>query len=118
MREVTCRKIQLQRRRRIRNYLAFTLLLVSLCLTGIVYNVLVVKATPKNNPADGLYKYYTEIIVRRDDTLRSIAQTHYTEGYTSVDELMNEISEINSLVFYQIDYGQHLIIPYYSAEYK
>lgn len=118
MREVHSRRVQMRKRRRIRNYLAFSLLLLFLCLSGMVYNTMTVEATQGDSPADGLYKYYTEVRVCRDDTLWSIANEYIGEGYDSLDDFIEEIRDLNSITFNKIQYGQRLVIPYYSSELK
>ena len=63
------------------------------------------------------YKYYTEITVGRHDTLCSIAARYMTEEYSSQREYIDEIREINELG-YDIQYGQHIIVPYYDTVLK
>lgn len=118
MREVHSRRVQRRKRRRIRNYLAFSLLLLFICLSGMVYNTMIVEATQGDSSMDGLYKYYTEIRVCRDDTLWSIASEHIGIGYDSLEEYMQEIRDLNSISFNKLEYGQRLVIPYYSSDLK
>ena len=63
-------------------------------------------------------KYYTSITISPDDTLWSIASEYMGNHYESVNEYIEEVMNINSLTDETIYTGQHLVIPYYSAEYK
>ncbi len=119
MREIQSQRVQRKRRRRrLRHYLALGVLLIALCLTGIIYSTIVVEATQSQKQKSPLYKYFTEIRVDRDDTLWGIACDHMGDGYESIADLADEIRRINSISFDRIDYGQRLIIPYYSEEQK
>ncbi|MDD3795921.1 MAG: LysM peptidoglycan-binding domain-containing protein [Lachnospiraceae bacterium] len=65
-----------------------------------------------------VYKYYTAVTVRCDDTLWDIAQQHITESYSSINSYIQEIKEINNMKSDAIYYGQKLVLPYYSTEIK
>lgn len=118
MREARSRQLRIRRMRYIRRCVLLSLLLVFLCVAGVVYSKIVVGATSKQKSTDGLYKYYAEVRVHRDDTLWSIANDYFSEGYSSLEEFMQEIREINSISFNKIYYGQLLIVPYYSEEFR
>lgn len=64
-----------------------------------------------------VYKYYTEITVGRDDTLWDIAERYCTEEYDSMNSYIKEVQEINQLGI-EVQYGQRIMIPYYSEEVK
>ena len=65
------------------------------------------------------YKYYTDIYIDYGDTLWDIANQYMTEEYTSIQSYIKEVCEINSMTYDDaIYYGQRLIIPYYSDEFK
>lgn len=119
MKEIQSQRVlRNRRRRRLRHYLALGILLIALCMTGIIYSAIVVEATQGQEEESPLYKYFTEIRVDRDDTLWSISRKYMGQGYDSIDDLADEIRQINSISFDRIDYGQRLIIPYYSEEWK
>lgn len=65
-----------------------------------------------------VYRYYTAVTVRCNDTLWGIARQHLTEEYSSVKAYMKDIMEVNGMKTDAIYYGQKLILPYYSTEVK
>ena len=67
---------------------------------------------------DPVYRYYTAVTVRCNDTLWEIAQQHMTEEYSSVKAYMKDIMEVNNMKTDAVYYGQKLILPYYSTEVK
>ncbi|MDE7322365.1 MAG: LysM peptidoglycan-binding domain-containing protein [Lachnospiraceae bacterium] len=65
------------------------------------------------------YKYYKSIEVSKGDTLWSIAQDNIdTKYYKSTCEYVAEVKKINLLTSDNIVAGSHIIIPYYSTEFK
>lgn len=62
-------------------------------------------------------KYYTDVRVGRGDTLWSIAQEYITGEYPSMNAYIRELQEINGLGM-DLQYGQILVVPYYSEEKK
>ena len=67
---------------------------------------------------DPVYRYYTAVTVRCNDTLWEIAQQHMTEEYSSVKAYMKDIMEVNNMKTDAVYYVQKLILPYYSTEVK
>lgn len=65
-----------------------------------------------------IYRYYTAITVRCNDTLWDIAQEYITDEYSSVKAYMKDIMEVNGMKTDAVYYGQKLIVPYYSTEVK
>lgn len=65
-----------------------------------------------------VYKYYTAVTVRCNDTLWDIAQKHITEEYSTVKAYMKDIMKVNDMKTDAVYYGQKLILPYYSTEVK
>lgn len=66
-----------------------------------------------------LHKYYTSITVKPGDTLWSIADSYYAEGYDNHADYINEVMHINHLESSdEIVSGTSLVIPYYSDEIK
>lgn len=64
------------------------------------------------------YKYYKSITVSHEDTLWSIAQEYMDiEHYTSIEEYIREVKQMNHLKNDVITYGCHLVIPYYAEKY-
>ncbi len=103
------RRRQIQRNRRVAIF--FTLVLT--VLTGSVLS----NRSQAQAQRQPLYKYYTDVRVHRGDTLWSIAREYMTDGYASTAEYIKEIKEINQLGA-ELQYGQLLLIPYYSDERK
>ena len=64
------------------------------------------------------YKYYTAVTVQYGDTLWDLAAAHMTDTYPSVKSYIREVKRINSMKSDTIYYGQKLILPYYSTEFK
>ena len=68
-----------------------------------------------------LYKYYQSYMVEKDDTLLSIAYNMNADRCTDkqIQECVNEMISINSLDYKgTICYGNYIIVPYYSEEYR
>ena len=62
-----------------------------------------------------LEKMYTSIIVERNDTVWDIAAEYTEPGYNTIEELVEEISYINSLDDNcSIQSGMMLMVPYYA----
>lgn len=64
------------------------------------------------------YKYYTRIEVEQGASLWSIAEEYRGEHYKRVQNYIDEVVRINHLSGDTIYAGQHLVIPYYSADRK
>lgn len=115
-REARIQRIQMKRRRKAiqrRIFMAVFLisaaLLVWIVLTGFS-GMSVVKAP--------VYKYYTAVTVRCNDTLWEIASEHISEEYSSMNSYLKEIRELNNMKSDAVYYGQKLVLPYYSTEMK
>lgn len=119
MKEVQSRSVQhIRKMRCIRRWIFLSLLLFTLCITGIICSHIIAEATVKKESVPVPYKYYTEVRVFRDDTLWTIADRYMSVGYDSIEEYIQEICEVNSISHHKIYYGQQLIVPYYSYEFK
>lgn len=110
------RQRQLARQRARRDRLLFlTAALICVFILGFICGGRMVNASKhaKHN-----YKYYKEVKVDLGETLWDIAENYRTDEYDSADDYIAEIREINSICGDEIRYGQRLLIPYYSAEWK
>ena len=68
----------------------------------------------ENKPVS--YKYYTSIVIKKGDTLDSIAASHMTSQYSSRKKYVAEVCSINHLDDQSIiKAGNHIIVPYYSV---
>ena len=109
------RKIRRQRELRKRVVLAALTLFLTL-IFALSYNVIVSQAN--ENTEDVTYKYFTYHQVTKGDTLWSIAESHIDyEFYDSIQEYVDEVSEINHLNGDTIKVGQSIVIPYFSGQY-
>ena len=105
-----------------RNILGKSLLLIIMtCLIivcGISYHAVNISADTGEKTI--LFKYYTSVPVRYGETLWEIADEYidYSQ-YQDKNDYVNEVMSINQLnEDGTVKAGQHLILPYYSAEYK
>lgn len=65
------------------------------------------------------YKYYKSIVIKKGDTLWSIAGEYMdTQHYQGISDYINEVKEMNALTNNQITAGNYLIVPYYSSEFS
>lgn len=60
-------------------------------------------------------KYYTSILIQDGDSLWSIAEQYRSEEYSSLQDYIHEVVEINGLTSETIYSGQYLTIPYYES---
>lgn len=59
------------------------------------------------------HKYFKSIEIHYGDTLWSIAVSHMPEEYSSVNDYILEIIQLNSLDNTEIHAGEYIVIPYY-----
>lgn len=59
-------------------------------------------------------KYFVCIDIGEGDTLWSIADTYISEEYSSVDEYIEEVKELNGLTDNKIYCGATLVVPYFA----
>lgn len=64
------------------------------------------------------YKYYTCIKVSRGETLWDIADEYITEEYKDKRDYIDEVIKINQLTSDRLLYGDIIVVPYYSYEFK
>ena len=96
------------------------LILVSLFLVINTFLALGIVANAKDNEVP-MYKYYKSYMVEKDDTLFSIAYDFNDEQCSrkQIKECVDEMMKINSLDHKgTICYGNYIIVPYYSTEYR
>lgn len=96
----------------------FLLTVMTICFAiTLAFSVNVIFSSAKDNDELVYYKYYSSIVVDRGDTLWSIAKEHMGAQYDSEKEYVKEVMQMNALSDDEIIAGQHLVIPYYSAEF-
>ena len=77
-----------------------------------------VKTKAQNRDEAVYYKYYKSIIVSRGDSLWIYAAEYADEDhYDSYQNYIDEVLQMNGLSSESITAGQHLVVPYYSAEF-
>ena len=59
-------------------------------------------------------KYFVCIEINEGDTLLSIADTYISEEYSSLEEYVNEVKELNDLSSNKIYCGATLVVPYFA----
>ena len=118
--EIRIRKNKIRRQRIVRRQFILLGLFVSIILFGIIFFCSAVMSDAQSDNFTPEYKYYKTITVHSGDTLWEIASDNYnSDKYSSMSEYMGEIMSINSLDnSSNLNAGEDLIVPYYSAEFK
>lgn len=96
------------------------MILMSLILAINTFLALGLVANAKDNDVK-MYKYYKSYMVEKNDTLFSIAYDMNDElcSDKQIKECVEEMMSINSLDHKgTICYGNYIIVPYYSTEYR
>ena len=108
---------RIRRQKEIRRHMMMSIMTICLVITfSISINGFLSNA--KDDSSQTFYKYYRSITIDTGDTLWSIAQEYVDEEhYDSIDEYIKEVKKHNHLNNDTINYGQHLIVPYYSDEF-
>ena len=93
--------------------LAATLIAVFI---GILTTGFLSRAQASSEPVH--YKYFRSIMVYSGDTLSAISGRYMDNHYTSVQDYIDEVCEMNHLQDADdIHAGDYLIIPYYSTDF-
>ncbi len=65
------------------------------------------------------YKYYKTVTVHAGDTLWSIATDNFSgKHYEDINSYLDEICSINNILGDEINAGEDIVVPYFSAEFK
>lgn len=118
MSERRIRNNKRRRERELRRHIFLSVL--TLCIAvAFAFCISSIDTAAKDSSETIEIKYYTSITVSNGDTLWAIAAEHMGEGehYATVSEYIAEVMRMNNLDNETLYAGQHLIIPYYSAEY-
>lgn len=113
------RRIQtnrIRRKREMQKNFFLTLLTICFAMT-LAFSVNVILSNAKAQDEPVYYKYYSSIVVESGDTLWSIAREHMGSQYETTSDYVKEVMQMNSLTNDKIVAGQHLVIPYYSAQF-
>lgn len=104
---------RLKRRRELRKHILTFVLVITCSMMFFT-----VKTKAQNRDETIYYKYYKSITVSRDDSLWTYAAEYADEDhYDSYQNYINEVLQMNGLSGENITIGQHLVIPYYGAEF-
>lgn len=97
----------------------FLLLVMTVCLIAAgSFSLSGFRSNAKDDSITASYKYYKSIVVTNNDTLWSIAAKYMDdEHYDSITDYINEVKAMNSMTDDVIQYGEHLVIPYYDSEF-
>ncbi len=108
---------RIKRRRELRKrILTFALTFVLAITCSMMF--FTVKTKAQNSDETIYYKYYKSITVSRGDSLWTYAAEYADENhYDSYQNYIDEVLQMNGLFSEDITTGQHLVIPYYSAEF-
>lgn len=118
MYERRLRNSKIRRQREIQKHITiFAITSFLIILLAILFGSILSKAQSKESNETS-YKYYTSILIESGDTLWSIANEYMDEQYYSEKSYINEVININFLQDDGVTAGQHIIIPYYSNEFK
>lgn len=85
-----------------------------------IFSTVGIVATAKDKDIP-MYKYYQSYMVEKDDTLLSIAYDMNDNQCSEkqIKECVDEMISINSLDHKgTICYGNYILVPYYSTEYR
>jgi len=109
----------MKRRRELRKHiLAFALTFVLVITCSMMFFTVKTKAQNRDEAVYYKYKYYKSITVSRGDSLWTYAAEYADEDqYDSYQNYIDEVLQMNGLSSESITAGQHLIVPYYSAEF-
>ena len=107
---------RMKRRRELKHILTLALTFVLVITCSMMF--FTVKTKAQNRDEAVYYKYYKSIIVSRGDSLWTYAAEYADEDhYDSYQNYIDEVLQINGLFSEDITIGQHLVVPYYSAEF-
>lgn len=98
-----------------------TSIISALCIFSIILFAFKLTANAKTvEQEQPVYKYFTSYQIQYGDTLWEIAQAYHPDSTKSeIADVVKEIRSINHLSPYEgITAGEHVVVPYYSTEYK
>lgn len=108
---------RMKRRRELRKHI-LTLVLTFVLVITCSMMFFTVKTKAQNHDEAVYYKYYKSITVSRGDSLWTyVAEYADEDQYDSYQNYIDEVLQINGLSSESITAGQHLVVPYYSAEF-
>ena len=64
------------------------------------------------------FKYYKSVQIEQGTNLWNIASENISDQYKNIVSYIEEVKSINNLKSDAIKAGEHLMVPYYSDEYR
>lgn len=97
-----------------RNIFIFSLSVILFAILAIL--LFSTKSVASDGSETTLYKYYKSVQIETGDTLYGLADEYLSDGYTSSQELINDIRYINNIDADSILIaGCYIIVPYYDT---
>lgn len=98
----------------------FTAILITFLILAVSLSICFTVNADQEKPKRHAYKYYTDIVIQKGESLWDIANEHMTGGIWILRKsYIKEVKSINSLTDVDKIYaGQRIVIPYYSTELK
>lgn len=95
------------------NYKLFILLVTIFLVLGVLL-LSGLNDTGKVSASTSNQKYFVCVEIGEGDTLWSIADLYFSEEYSTVEEYIKEIKELNDLSSDKIYSGATLVVPYFA----
>ncbi len=112
------RNNRIRRRRQLRHRF-FTCILTLAFVIGLSFLFFGFRTKAQGHDEEILYKYYKSVEVEAGDTLWNYADEYGNkEYYSSHQDYINEVMQMNGLMDDNITEGQYIILPYYSPEFS
>lgn len=110
------RRLKIRRKREMK--IKVCMLLLGIVFT-LVTTITISYAFPISDVEDTFYKYYTSVVIEAGDSLWAFAEKYGDSvHYESERAYIEEVMQINHMKDENIKAGNHIILPYYSSEYK
>lgn len=90
--------------------------LILIVIMGTVFGTFMSKAEAENQMPE--YKYFKTYTVQVNDSLWEIANEYTGTHYTSNQEYIQEVMQMNHLQSEYIQAGDVIVIPYFSTDYQ
>lgn len=84
-----------------------------------VFSINALRSRASGADADISYKYYKNIVIAYDYDLSDAAADYADEHYDNAQDYLREVCNINHLASASdVTPGTHVIVPYYSEEFR
>lgn len=114
--EQRIRNNRIRRQKEIRKHLLMTIMTICL-VVSFSLGIGSFLSNAGDRRSETSCKYYKSIMISSGDTLWTIAQDYIDrEHYHSLPDYIREIKRLNGMKGDNINYGEHLIVPYYDTE--